>query len=156
MIVAITANRNLTDKDEETIFKKMLEVSEDESVDEVIFGGARGGDTAALVASVYHKDTRGDQLPKLTVIVPNKIENQPIGTRPATRCADEIFEMNMSITREDGWAAYQKRNEEMVNRAGKVIAFWNGDKPSGTWNTIEYAQNKDIPVEIVKIVGGDK
>ena len=40
---------------------------------------------------------------------------------------------------------YQIRNEWMVDHSARVIAIWNG-KPSGTKNTVEYANRKNVPV----------
>ena len=44
---------------------------------------------------------------------------------------------------------FQIRNEWMVNHSSKVIAVFNG-QPSGTKNTIEYAQQQGIPVQQIK------
>lgn len=41
--------------------------------------------------------------------------------------------------------AYQRRNEWMVDHASRVIAVFNGE-PSGTKNTIIYAQSISVPV----------
>ncbi len=41
--------------------------------------------------------------------------------------------------------AFQRRNEWMVDRSSRVIAFYNGE-PGGTRNTILYAENKGIDV----------
>lgn len=40
---------------------------------------------------------------------------------------------------------YQIRNEWMVDHSARVIAVWNGS-PSGTKNTIMYANRKGVPV----------
>lgn len=40
---------------------------------------------------------------------------------------------------------YQIRNEWMVDHSARVIAVWNG-QPSGTKNTIMYANRKGVPV----------
>ena len=42
-------------------------------------------------------------------------------------------------------ACYQRRNEFMVDRSNLVIAVWNGT-PSGTKNTIDYAERKGVKV----------
>lgn len=42
-------------------------------------------------------------------------------------------------------AAMQVRNQWMVDRAGKVVALWNGS-PGGTANCVEYARRKGVPV----------
>lgn len=44
---------------------------------------------------------------------------------------------------------FQVRNEWMVNHSSKVIAVFNG-QPSGTKNTIEYAQQQGISVHQIK------
>lgn len=41
--------------------------------------------------------------------------------------------------------AYQRRNEWMVDHASRVIAVFNGE-PSGTKNTIIYAQSISVPI----------
>ena len=40
---------------------------------------------------------------------------------------------------------FQQRNEWMVNHSARVIAVFNG-QPSGTKNTIDYAQRQGVPV----------
>lgn len=42
-------------------------------------------------------------------------------------------------------AAYQKRNEWMVNHSARVIAVYNGQS-GGTRNTIHYARKQNVPV----------
>ena len=42
-------------------------------------------------------------------------------------------------------SCFQVRNEWMVNHSARVIAVWNG-KPSGTKNTVVYANRKNVPV----------
>ena len=46
-------------------------------------------------------------------------------------------------------SCFQIRNEWMVDRSARVIAVYNGE-PGGTKNTIEYAQQGDLNVQIVK------
>lgn len=45
--------------------------------------------------------------------------------------------------------AYQRRNEWMVDHSAHVIAVFNGQK-SGTKNTIDYAQKREVEVEIIQ------
>ena len=45
---------------------------------------------------------------------------------------------------------YQKRNQWLVNHSSRLIAVYNGER-SGTENTIEYAQEQGIPVDIIKV-----
>ena len=46
--------------------------------------------------------------------------------------------------------AYQKRNEWLVDHSTRLIAVFNGE-PSGTGNTIQYAQEQGIPVETIEV-----
>ena len=46
--------------------------------------------------------------------------------------------------------AYQKRNEWMVRRSGRLIAVWDG-LPSGTKNTVDYAIARGVPVKVVPL-----
>ena len=45
---------------------------------------------------------------------------------------------------------YQNRNQWLVNHSSRLIAVFNGE-PSGTGNTIQYAQEQGIPVEIIEV-----
>ena len=49
---------------------------------------------------------------------------------------------------------FQQRNEWMVDRSNRVIAFYNGSA-GGTRNTIEYAQRKGIEVCVFETAGGE-
>ena len=44
---------------------------------------------------------------------------------------------------------YQIRNEWMVNHSARLIAVFNG-QPSGTKNTIDYAECRGVPVRIIE------
>ena len=44
--------------------------------------------------------------------------------------------------------AYQKRNEWMVRRSGRLIAVWDG-LPSGTKNTVDYAISQGVPIRLI-------
>ena len=46
--------------------------------------------------------------------------------------------------------AYQKRNVWMCNRSSRLIAVWDG-LPSGTKNTVDYANSSGIPVAIIPV-----
>ena len=44
---------------------------------------------------------------------------------------------------------FQQRNEWMVDRSNRVIAYYNGS-PGGTRNTIEYAEKKGVECRVLK------
>ena len=50
---------------------------------------------------------------------------------------------------------YQQRNQLLVDHASKVIAVFNGDA-GGTFNTIQYAQEKGTPVNIAEVWTNEK
>lgn len=45
-----------------------------------------------------------------------------------------------------GPQVYHARNRWMVDRAGVVVAVWNGSKTGGTYATVQYAQKKQRPI----------
>ena len=45
---------------------------------------------------------------------------------------------------------YQNRNQWLVNHSSRLIAVFNGES-SGTGNTIQYAWEQGIPVEIIEV-----
>ena len=123
------------------------------NIDEIYFGGARGVDTRALYwAHKYKKPNT-----KLIVVVPDTIDKQPAETRGyINTLADEVIELKNPITKSDGFAAYQIRNEYMVNPCDLLISFWNGQKKNcGTYNCMEYATSKNKTIRIVNIAGSD-
>ena len=45
---------------------------------------------------------------------------------------------------------YQNRNQWLINHSSRLIAVFNGDS-SGTGNTIQYAQEQGIAVDIIEV-----
>lgn len=45
---------------------------------------------------------------------------------------------------------YQARNQWLVNHSSRLIAVFNGE-PSGTGNTIQYAQEQGVPIHIIEV-----
>jgi hypothetical protein len=135
----------------------------------IIFGGARGVDTVALVAA---HDARGGDArrwqngvgvaPKLVVIVPGTVAQQPIGAKAAiARCADETIELGLDVQRA---ASYHTRNGKMITEGRLrdpaespiVCAFPTGDATGGTRNTMKVAAQWGLTVEetIVPVTPG--
>lgn len=157
MIVAITANRDITRNDRTTFYMAMhaLCVMRPE---EIIFGGARGGDTVALEFAAFHRLSPT----RLVVIVPDVVTAQPDDAQSAIRLyADEVVELRNKITRADDFAAFKTRNAAMIDRAmeandGRLLGFWNGDKRSGTYSCLAYAARVRCPLWVEAIEGSDK
>ena len=156
MRVAITANRNLTRRDEATIDARCADLCA-LSPAEVIVGGARGGDTAALVAVARH---RGPAT-ALVVVVPGTLAEQPREAREAVRlwCSpgrDVVIELGLTITAADGFEAFKVRNRVMLDRGTHGLGFWNGDRRSGTYSALAYAARIGRPTWVEALEGDDR
>ncbi|HVI40119.1 MAG TPA: hypothetical protein VM577_05625 [Anaerovoracaceae bacterium] len=150
---AITAHRDLAESDHDVIFNTMADLLTDPDLEAIYFGGASGGDTVALQACL---DITMMNRPKLIVVVPDQLTKQHPGTWWASRQADELIEMGLTIQKSDGWAAYHARDRYMVDHADKLIAFWDGIKKGGTYNTKVYGEALKKYVIPVSIIGRNK
>tara|TARA_R110002110_G_scaffold60703_2_gene170734 strand:+ start:306 stop:713 length:408 start_codon:yes stop_codon:yes gene_type:complete len=123
-------------------------------VSEVIFGGAIGVDSAALLWALYYKKTHSHKtFPQLTVILPCTLDEQPSDTHEITQSADTVIELRCPITSKNGFQAYRDRNTEMITRADRLVAFHNGNSKSGTRMAINIAGVQKKPHEIIDIEG---
>ena len=75
---------------------------------------------------------------------PNFIDRWPEWKKRYTKIM-EAADLTRDICDRYKRGVYQIRNEWMVDHSARVIAIWNG-KPSGTKNTVEYANRKNVPV----------
>lgn len=148
--VSVTAHRDLSELDIHKIHAVMHGVVEKAHVDVIYFGGARGGDTEALRAALHF---RGDaKRPKLIVVVPDSLAQQPLETQIWSKKADAVVELNHPITKDDGFEAYTKRDQYLVDMATTVLAFFSGNYATGTGKTVRMAETKGTLV--TKIVMG--
>lgn len=133
--IAFTGNRDYADR--AALFKGLDRVH----ADRYYFGGARGADTDALeyVARTQPASQR-------VVVVPNCLADQPIATQPVIRQnATDIIEL-----RNTGPDRYQIRNRYMVDHADRVVAFTDGRKTGGTYNTVRYSLSQGKNVEFIQ------
>ena len=100
----------------------LLEKSVPASTTEIISGGAKGADS---LAAEYAKN---NETP-LTVCLPK-------------------FKTDKTIKYHPRW--YLERNQTIIDKADKVLAFWDG-KSKGTKFTIDYARKTNKPVKIIHI-----
>jgi hypothetical protein len=162
MRVAITANRDLAPRDLAVFEQAMVELC-GFCPEEIIVGGARGGDTLALDLAGRHRDLART---RLVVIVPDTVEVQPREAREAIRRwivpgRDELIERRHPINRRwDNFESFKARNRAMVDRAMRAsrpftLGFWNGDTRSGTFSALAYARKVGCPLWVEAIEGGD-
>lgn len=157
MRVAITANRDITHADLAVFDRAMRDLCAMRP-EEIIFGGARGGDAVALECAAFYRVATA----RLVVIVPDTLSMQPDEAQVAIRLyADEVIELRNKITRSNDFAAFKTRNAAMVDRAmecgdGRLLGLWNGDKRSGTYSCLAYASRVWCPLWVEAIEGSDK
>ena len=116
-----------------------------------ISGGAIGVDTdfaeAVLQAKKQHKDIM------LEIAVPCRNQDLKWGKDDKERYAEILKSADIVNILSESYTSFcmQKRNEYMVDKSDLVIAFWNGEKSGGTWNTIFYAKHKGKQLLINKL-----
>jgi len=113
---------------------------------EYILGGARGIDSDALeyLSRTQPKSIR-------TVVVPNRAIDQPHYARQITsRNATRVIELKNT-----GTDRFMVRNRFMVDRAKHLRAFYDFRGHGGTYNTIQYARSKGVPVSISHMIETD-
>lgn len=132
-IIAITGHRNYPDPG--SFYRGLNNLS----ADRYYLGGARGADTDAL--EYLGRTQPGSQR---TVVVSNRLIDQPAATRPITqKYATDIIEL-----RNNGANRFQVRNQYMVDRSTHLRAFYDGRGSGGTYNTIQYAKSTGKPYSI--------
>lgn len=153
--LVVSGHRDVTLSDIRIIRQTMIEYLEYREHDEILFGGARGADTVALETALEIRESFSVTWPKLIVVVPNTVREQPASSLPAIGKADQVIELKRPITRDDKFFSLHHRNHFMIDWAapdGRLLAFWNG-KPSGTGNVIRYANSQMVEVSTRTIIG---
>ena len=126
-VIAISGHRNYPDR--ASLFRGLDNLR----AREYVFGGARGVDSDALeyLSRTQPRSVR-------TVIVPNRLSDQPASTRVITnKNATRIIQL-----RNAGAGRFQARNRVMVNRSTHLRAFYDFRGRGGTYNTINYAKSR--------------
>lgn len=157
----IKSYNRLTEQSTKKIEDKIISLIYDDKIEELIFGGAMGSDNLALSIALIHKNHCFEDYDsiitpvKITVILPFTIEKQPRECRYNISQADEIIELKGVAKAVGTWVSYGSwvssyfhRNEEMVKRCDKLVAFWDGFS-GGTANTIGIAKKLKKDIEII-------
>jgi len=147
-IISITGHRELSGKDTSRVRSAMKLLVENPTVDAIYFGGALGTDTIALRAAA---EFRKGNKPRLVVVVPDTEEAQPFHARQWIHLADETVELHHPITASDGFSAYKKRNEYLVDICTALVAFYSGKKQSGTGHAVQYALSNGVLTHEVRV-----
>lgn len=143
MILVVSGHRDLHDTSVPIIERTMAIEAPRATV--VRFGGAIGVDTVALEVCCY---LRSEVWPDLLVIVPHRVEDQPLSARAVIEtCADKVIELDLP---REGRSALD-RNDALLDSANRLVAFTDRRTTGGTWYTIERAKDSGIEVEIVEV-----
>jgi len=158
-VVVITGIRELHPNSHHLVAERVQAVCGAASV--MVFGGALGVDTEALIAAGEY-NPHGP--PQRVVVVPFTLRHQPAEAQRAIRYhAHVVRELGLP----QGRSAYLQRNDVMLERAAAVnrarkndqhsllLAFTDGRKTGGTAYTIREAEKLGIRAEIVT-VGRDR
>lgn len=145
MNVCVTGRRDLTPEGKRVIVQRIREILTEPGIETIYFGGARGADTIALAAAIKY---RKGSVPRLVAVVPDTVERQPWEARTIVVLADEVIELKHPISREDGYRSFIARDEWMVDRSGRVEAFWDRRRKGGTWKTIQHAWKQGVSVVV--------
>lgn len=146
--VAVSGTRRPHPEDEGEIVRRIVEAIDRWRPREMLFGGAIGADTVALRAA--HAVRVGRAWPRLVVVVPGRAEEQPESAREATRrCADEVVELRLPLADK---SSYLTRNAELLARADRLLAFWDGRKGGTSW-TINEARRRGLGIEVAPVNG---
>ena len=142
MILAVSGIRDLDPRDVAVVEMETLEAVATLRPESMLFGGARGSDTVALRAAC--------DLPlRKVVVVPGRLVQQPQEARAvAQRCADEVEELGLDLRNK---GSFLERNDWMLDRATRLLAFTDGSYRGGTRYTILEAEKRRIPVDAVAV-----
>jgi hypothetical protein len=139
--IAFTGNRDYADR--ASLYRGLDKVK----ADRYYFGGARGADTDAL-----EYITKTQPASERIVVVPDRVIDQPVAVQPIIKAhATGVVELGNS-----GPDRYQIRNRHMVDQADRVVAFTDGRKSGGTYNTVQYAHSQGKSVEVIEWYDFDK
>jgi len=114
---------------------------------EYLFGGARGVDSDGLK---YMARTQPGSI--RTVVVPNRLIDQPLVTQPITKTyATRVIELGNT-----GANRYQLRNQYIVDHSDRLRAFYDFRGRGGTLNTIDYARSQGKSFDVYPLNDFDK
>jgi hypothetical protein len=163
--VVVTGIRDLAPRSIATVTAKMRDVVAQEPLG-LIFGGARGVDTAALDAA-DDAVRRGHPAVSLVVVVPGNLHDQPaaaVNVIEACQPRPELVELRLDLTRP---VTFEVRNSRMItegrlrdpNGRPIVVAFIAPDLlRGGTRNTIDLANGWGLEVDevpVMRTTGGE-
>jgi len=116
-----------------------------------ICGGAIGFDILAAERVIYTRDKYNPEI-TLEIAVPCKDQDLKWSQEQKTRYKSILEKANqVTMVSNQGYTpqCMRLRNEYMIDNSDIVIAYFN-DKPSGTKNTIRYAQQKGKEIRFIQ------
>ena len=150
MNLSVTGHRSVSVADVAKVWATISRlIAKNADVKRITFGGAEGADTEALLAADHARKKHGRTDVALHVVVPCRIQDQPLIAQNSFKLADDIVEMLLPWTLR---SRYALRDKELVNRCDQLVAFWSG-RSSGTGMTVRMAKEASKPVIHVPVSG---
>lgn len=130
--------------------RKAIESAVAEGYTTFVTGCSRGVDLWA--ADIVIEMRRHDNRLKLICAIPFEgfENNWPIDWKKHLELIKNQADWIQIISKEYHADAYMQRNAWMVNKSSKIIAVCNG-KPSGTLNTVRYAEAKNVSIHMIQV-----
>lgn len=111
-----------------------------------ISGGALGVDTWAAEIALRLRKELGNCSLLMAIPCKNQDSRWPAASKKVyRRLLDEADEVHYVSEKTYDDNCMQDRNEYMVDNATALIAVWDGKTSGGTFNCLEYADDKRIP-----------
>ena len=151
MVIGITGTRDANKTHTGEITQALLKAINLHTPTAIINGGAKGVDLMSLVIAYCLREgvENESEKYKLITIIPDNLTSVNKSTAGViTEYSDEVIELNLELTASDGWAAFRKRNEEIVKRSDIIVAFPNIDPATskGTVMTMNIAHKAGKPI----------
>jgi len=121
------------------------------SSDSILFGGALGVDTDALVVcGLMNEDAEHKK--ELVAVCPDTLAQQPYKAQEAIKkYATSVIELKNKIIPQNGYESFKTRNRYLVDNSKMLVAFWDKES-TGTKHAIDYAKEKNKPCLVVDLI----
>lgn len=148
-VVAISGCRDYNATvNKELLLQTMAKIYE--SSDAILFGGALGIDTDALIVCGLIAE-ESEKKTELVVVCPDTALQQPWKAQEAIKkYSTSVVELKNKIVPQNGYESFKTRNRYLVDNARMLVAFWDKES-TGTKHAIDYAKQQNKPPFVVEL-----
>lgn len=153
MNIAVSGSRDAGKEHWQDIVQTLLPIIRENQPHNILNGGCEGVDLMVLVFCDSLKSVIDLPFKNVTVLPGTLRDVRKKVRKCIIEYSDEIIELGHEITEKDGWAAFRKRNEELVERADILVAFPSIMKSlrSGTRMTINIAKEAGVETKVKEL-----